>query len=194
MCGIIGYIGNENNNHVITDCLRRIEYRGYDSAGIATVDTIQNIRTTKVQGGIDALEKRIGKNTAFSGVGIGHTRWATHGEPSGANAHPHSSPNFWVVHNGIIENYGQIKEVLISEGFQNYSSQTDTEILTWLIERNYQKIKDPRRAITNALKTVRGTFGLAIIFKETPAVLYLAKRGSPSVIGVSASAIYASRL
>lgn len=192
MCGIIGYIGPNKSTKVISDGLSKIEYRGYDSAGISWFDKTTGFKTIKVKGGVAKLEAKIGKSQPIVGAAIGHTRWATHGEPSEQNAHPHNSSSFSIVHNGIIENFEDIRRVLKDEGISEFASQTDTEVLAWLIERNYQRTDNVRRAIANSLKAVRGTFGLAILFKETPDILYLARRGSPLAIGEKGDGRYAS--
>jgi glucosamine--fructose-6-phosphate aminotransferase (isomerizing) len=171
--------------------LKRIEYRGYDSAGIAVMGDGGRIQSRRVKGGVDELQARLSHDgLPKSHLAIGHTRWATHGVPSEQNAHPHSSTHFALVHNGIIENYQHIRRVLEKEGFKSYTSDTDTEVLVWLIERNYQKTGDVKRALAASLKAVQGTFGLAILCKNTPGKLYLARRGSPLVIGHSGKSIH----
>lgn len=191
MCGIIGYIGTKDSSTIVKDCLKKIEYRGYDSSGISVIDEKLKFITVK---NIGSVEKSIPKDEHMppSNIGIGHTRWATHGKPSRLNAHPHNSHNFSMVHNGIIENYQDIKKMLRLEGYNKFASQTDSEALLWLIERNYQKYKEPRKAISESLKLVKGTFGLAILFKNDLDHLFVARRSSPIIIGGNVSGFYAS--
>jgi glutamine---fructose-6-phosphate transaminase (isomerizing) len=184
MCGIIGYIGNKNAREIIINGLKRLEYRGYDSAGMALVNGETKI--FKCAGRVKDLEDMV-YQTSFNGTtGMGHTRWATHGEPNELNAHPQASylGNFIVVHNGIIENYGRLKKHLESRGVK-FSSQTDTEVLANLIEHMYlEGDLTAEQAITLALNRVEGAYGLVIICKKEPDRLFAAKKGSPLVIGV----------
>ncbi len=170
MCGIIGYLGTDNAKDQILTSLKKIEYRGYDSAGVAVITSSGSIERSRTKGGIDALEP-VAQNLPEASVGIGHTRWATHGEPSEANAHPHSSENFTLVHNGIIENYQQLLDKLNQQKKVTRSSQTDTEVLVHLIEHHYQKTGDAKKAILTSLKSVSGTFGLAVLHKDDPDTL-----------------------
>ena len=181
MCGIIGYVGISNASEQILEGLRRIEYRGYDSSGLALMTAPGNIYLCKTKGGIDSLAPKINPDIRAK-MGIGHTRWATHGVPSARNAHPHSSHAFTIVHNGIVENYEQIKQLLEEEGFHDFKSETDTEILVWLLERNFLKSANIRSALVDTLKDITGTFGIAFMHKSTPNVLYVARRSSPVVI------------
>ena len=184
MCGIVGYIGFRPAREVIINGLKRLEYRGYDSAGLAIING--ETRIFKCKGRVNDLEEMVNK-TDFNGTaGMGHTRWATHGEPNELNAHPQVSykGNFIVVHNGIIENYALIKKHLESRGIQ-FNSQTDTEVLANLIEHMYlEGDLTAEQAITLALNRVEGAYGLVIICSKEPDRLFAAKKGSPLVIGV----------
>ena len=184
MCGIIGYIGTKNAREIIINGLKRLEYRGYDSAGIALVNGETKI--FKCAGRVKDLEDLVNKSDFNGTTGMGHTRWATHGEPNELNAHPQASfkGNFIVVHNGIIENYARIKRHLESRGVL-FSSQTDTEVLANLMEHLYlEGDLTAEQAITMALNRVEGAYGLVIICTREPDRLFAAKKGSPLVIGV----------
>ncbi len=184
MCGIIGYIGFREAYPVILNGLKRLEYRGYDSAGICVVDG--EPFTIKCKGKVSDLENLIGKNSVAGKVGIGHTRWATHGEPNDINAHPHESMNgkFILIHNGIIENYSILKTKLEKRGY-TFKSETDTEVLVNLIEYIYQKGNvTPEIAIRLALTKVVGAYGIAVICCDEPETLIAARKGSPLVVGV----------
>ncbi len=186
MCGIVGYIGEKQAYPILINGLKRLEYRGYDSAGIAILDENQNIKIFKKKGKVSDLEKSInGKDTSGT-IGIGHTRWATHGEPNDINAHPHVSQNghFVVIHNGIIENYKTLKKFLTEHGYE-FKSETDTEVLANLFEYVYLTNKvDAEHAIRLALEKVIGAYGLVIIAKDEPDKLIAARKGSPLVIGI----------
>jgi glucosamine--fructose-6-phosphate aminotransferase (isomerizing) len=184
MCGIIGYIGTKNAKQIIINGLKRLEYRGYDSAGMALVNG--ETRIFKCAGRVKDLEDLVNKSDFNGTMGMGHTRWATHGEPNELNAHPQVSykGNFVVVHNGIIENYSTLKKHLESRGVK-FSSQTDTEVLANLIEHLYiEGDLTAEQAITSALNRVVGAYGLVIICTNEPDRLFAAKKGSPLVIGV----------
>ena len=181
MCGIIGYVGTENASKTILEGLSKIEYRGYDSAGLTIRDDDNDFITKKTVGGTDELQEKIRK-LPLAHIGIGHTRWATHGEPSELNAHPQQTDNFSVVHNGIIENYKEIADMLARDHKIKFASDTDTEVLGWLIEVSMQDATDVRSAITEALKQVRGTFGLGVLYKKDPDTLYVARRSSPITV------------
>ena len=186
MCGIVGYLGSRDSLPIIINGLKRLEYRGYDSSGIA-IHNGKKINSSKSKGKISRLEKLLKKSEDFvGGVGIGHTRWATHGEPNDINAHPQfsNSKKLCIVHNGIIENYSTIKEKLIKEGF-NFNSETDTEVLVNLIE--YVKDKNNVKlgeAVQIALNQVIGAYAIAVIDKEKPDEIVVAKLGSPLCIGI----------
>ncbi len=184
MCGIIGYIGSRPAREIVLNGLKRLEYRGYDSAGIALLNGEPKI--FKCKGRVTELEEMVNKSDFNGCIGIGHTRWATHGEPNEVNAHPQVSyeGNFIVVHNGIIENYIRLKRHLESRGIK-FTSQTDTEVLANLIEHLFlEGDLSAEQAITMALNRVEGTYGLVIICIKEPDKLFAAKKGSPLVIGV----------
>lgn len=184
MCGIVGYIGNKQAFPIIINGLKRLEYRGYDSAGVSLLNG--DVRTYKKKGKVSDLEDFV-KNSDITGtIGIGHTRWATHGEPNDINAHPHTSMHghFTLIHNGIIENYGSLKKKLEQRGYE-FKSQTDTEVLVNLIEYIYLKGNiSAEIAVRLALHKVVGAYGLVIICREESDKLIAARKGSPLVIGV----------
>ncbi|HUS38317.1 MAG TPA: glutamine--fructose-6-phosphate transaminase (isomerizing) [Pirellulales bacterium] len=200
MCGIVGYIGPREASEFLVDGLRRLEYRGYDSAGVASIDAAGRLDTRKTIGRVDDLVARLNGDPLHGSVGIGHTRWATHGPPSDENAHPHygSKNVLAIVHNGVIENYQQIKDRLLSQG-HTFESATDTEVLAHLIsscfekrlskagngkphgEADYEVLAD---AVRDASAQIRGTYGLVVLFRDYPNVLIAARLGSPMVIGV----------
>ena len=184
MCGIVGYIGDKPAYPILMAGLKRLEYRGYDSAGVSLLDG--EAKVYKCSGKVSDLEKFIGDQDTQGSLGIGHTRWATHGEPNNINAHPHKSQNghFILIHNGIIENYSRLKEKLMDRGY-NFQSETDTEVLTNLIEYIYLKGKvSAEAAVRLALRKVIGAYGLVIICLDEPDQLIAARKGSPLVIGV----------
>ena len=180
MCGIIGITSNKQVTSSIINSLRKLEYRGYDSAGIATLNK-GFINEVKCEGRVEALEKNLSKNKLQGNLGIGHVRWATHGVPSTVNAHPHSSENVSIVHNGIIENSTILKKFLIKKGHQ-FKSQTDTEVIVHLITE-YLKKNDLKKSILKMLKKLHGSFALGIIFKDQPDLIVGARRGSPLAVG-----------
>ena len=180
MCGIIGINSNKEVTSTILNSLRKLEYRGYDSAGIATLNS-GYIQEVKCEGRVDNLEKNIIKNKLLGNVGIGHVRWATHGIPSTLNAHPHSSDNVSVVHNGIIENSTLLKKFLVKKGHK-FKSQTDTEVIVHLITE-YLKKNNLIDTLTKVLKKLHGSFALGIIFKDEPDLIVGARRGSPLAVG-----------
>ena len=180
MCGIVGITSNKQVTSSIINSLKKLEYRGYDSAGIATLNE-GYINEIKCEGRVDALEKNLSKNNLQGTVGIGHVRWATHGKPSSVNAHPHSSENVSVVHNGIIENSTILKKILIKKGHK-FKSQTDTEVIVHLITE-YLKKNDLKKSILKMLKKLHGSFALGIIFKDQPDLIVGARRGSPLAVG-----------
>ena len=180
MCGIVGYVGKRNAQDVLLDGLEKLEYRGYDSAGVALA-LESGIRVVKSKGRLAELRKRLAVEAlARSGCGIGHTRWATHGEPSDVNSHPHSTPRVSIVHNGIIENYGVLKERLMAKGY-TFESETDTEVLVKLIDSCYEG--EPLKALRAALAMVRGSYALAVLFRDFPDTLFAVKRESPLIVG-----------
>lgn len=184
MCGIVGYIGDKQAKDVVIKGLKRLEYRGYDSAGVAVINGSLSVK--KCKGKVSVLEKRLGA-TEEGHVGIGHTRWATHGEPNDTNSHPHTSTSgkLAVVHNGIIENYSALKQKLEGEGYSFYS-ETDTEIVAKLIENMMDKNPelDLEDAVRLSLVQINGTYGLAILHEDHPGKIVVARKGSPLLIGV----------
>ena len=180
MCGIVGIASTKSVTSMIVNSLRKLEYRGYDSSGIATLHN-GNINEVKCEGRVDTLEKNLNKSNLLGNVGIGHVRWATHGIPNTLNAHPHSSENVSVVHNGIIENSTLLKKLLIKKG-HIFKSQTDTEVITHLITE-YLKKNDLKNSIIKMLKRLHGSFALGIIFKDQPDLIVGARRGSPLAVG-----------
>ena len=190
MCGIVGYVGKNQAAPILLDGLSKLEYRGYDSAGIAIRDGEKEAEVVKAKGKlINLYEKTNNGNDVKGHCGIGHTRWATHGEPSEINAHPHVSDdmNVVAVHNGIIENYQELKDKLIRKGYELYS-ETDTEILTKLVDYYYKKYKvGPIDAIAKTMVRVRGTYALAVMFKDYPDEIYVARKDSPLILGVADS-------
>ncbi|MBE6788375.1 MAG: glutamine--fructose-6-phosphate transaminase (isomerizing) [Ruminococcaceae bacterium] len=181
MCGIVGYIGTKNATDVLIDGLRKLEYRGYDSAGIAVVDS-GKIAVRKAKGRLDDLEACMQKTGVPKGnCGIGHTRWATHGEPSDVNSHPHSCKRVTLVHNGIIENYIQLKEELVNDGYV-FLSETDTETVAVMLEKLYKG--DSIKAIDELCKKMRGSYALGIIFSDRPEEIYAIRKDSPLIVGL----------
>ncbi|MBQ8208697.1 MAG: glutamine--fructose-6-phosphate aminotransferase, partial [Clostridia bacterium] len=172
MCGIIGYTGSNNSVPYLLEGLRALEYRGYDSAGVAVQNEI-GINTVKTKGRIDNLEEKINSSSEKTEghCGIGHTRWATHGAPSDVNSHPHRAASLALVHNGIIENYAEIEEMLRSEGY-TFVSETDTEAAAKLIDYYYVRLGDPVKAIFEATDVIRGSYAFGVIFDAIPDVIY----------------------
>jgi glucosamine--fructose-6-phosphate aminotransferase (isomerizing) len=186
MCGIVGYIGEKSAQHVLLNGLRRLEYRGYDSAGIAVYDSgTGGVRVEKRRGRVQDLAARLGDDPLSGTCGIAHTRWATHGEPTDANAHPHASEDgsVVIVHNGTIENHAKLREELLNAGV-HLRSETDSELFAHLIAREFAACGDPMKAIRNALRHVQGAYGLVVLFRAFPQALYVARLGSPIVVGV----------
>lgn len=184
MCGIVGYIGKNNATNVLINGLQRLEYRGYDSAGLSIIED-GRIRTFKRQGKVADLIDSLNGYKFDSTIGIAHTRWATHGEPSDINAHPHhdNSGNISIVHNGIIENYAALKQMLLGKGY-TFVSATDTEVLAVLIGYFYKQFNDLEKAVRYSLSEVQGTFGVAILSTYEPDKLIAARRGSPMIFGI----------
>ena len=190
MCGIVGYIGSKNCVPILIDGLKRLEYRGYDSAGIAVIheDSCESIKT---KGKVSELEKLVNSKGTISNLGIGHTRWATHGEPSMVNAHPHlnADKNLFLIHNGIIENYASIKRALMKEGY-SFVSETDSEVVVHLIDRYLKKNFKLATAVRFALNEVEGTYGIAVIYQKEPDKIVVARKGSPLVLGIGENENY----
>lgn len=181
MCGIVGYVGNKTAQNVLLSGLKRLEYRGYDSAGIATLDDEKAPHIARSVGKISELEQVLSAKPHEGHLGIGHTRWATHGGVTVTNAHPHHVGNIYLVHNGIIENYKELKEKLSSYTF---ASDTDTEVLAALIDSNYKEGATLKDAVAKSLKEVRGTYGIAVFSPEEPDTIVVARLGSPLIIGL----------
>lgn len=182
MCGIVGYVGNRPCIDIIFDGLKRLEYRGYDSAGIAVLHRGE-ISITKEAGKIDNLRPSISSLPAESKVGIGHTRWATHGLPTRENAHPHQSERLALIHNGIIENYKELKQELLNKGIA-FRSDTDTEVVAHLLGLELKTVSNPIQALQNIIKRLEGAYSLAFIVNDKPETIFVAKHGSPLVIGL----------
>ncbi len=188
MCGIVGYVGGKQASKILLEGLSKLEYRGYDSAGIAVRNDDGNINIVRTKGKLKNLIEKTNNGEDLEGsCGIGHTRWATHGEPSEKNAHPHYSEkdSVVVVHNGIIENYAEIKEKLIEKGYKFYS-QTDTEVVANLIDYYYKEIEnDPLDAIKKFMLRVRGSYAIAVMYKDCPNEIYAVRKDSPMIIGIA---------
>ena len=180
MCGIIGYSGKREAAEVLLEGLRNLEYRGYDSAGIALF-TQTGLKTYKAQGRLSQLEALLGDRLPDGQCGIGHTRWATHGAPSDVNAHPHASGKVTLVHNGSLENYMDRKEILLNKG-RIFTSQTDTEVIAQWLDEEYGKTPDPMAAICRTLKVLRGSYALGILFADHPGALYAVRKDSPLIV------------
>lgn len=187
MCGIVGFVGNEQAAPILLDGLSKLEYRGYDSAGIAVRNGTNSVEIVKAKGRLKILAEKTNDGKAVIGsCGIGHTRWATHGEPSENNAHPHKSDdgNIVAVHNGIIENYQELKEKLVRKGYTFYSD-TDTEVAVKLVDYYYKKYEGtPVDAINHAMVRIRGSYALAVMFNEYPEEIYVARKDSPMILGI----------
>ena len=182
MCGIVGYVGPKDCSDVLVDALSKLEYRGYDSAGIA-VFADGEIETVKTKGKLDDLRNKLQEVGKPNGhIGIGHTRWATHGEPSDVNSHPHSGARVTIVHNGIIENYIELKEFLTAQG-RTFLSETDTEVVAQLLDYRYNG--DPVKTIDECMADLKGSFALGIMFKDFPDRIFAVRRESPLIVGVA---------
>ena len=182
MCGIVGYVGNKNAQDFLISGLKRLEYRGYDSAGIVTLDEKGEPTLIRAKGKIANLEEKLAQNKRADKIGIGHTRWATHGEPSEKNAHPHKAGSIYLLHNGIIENYRELKQQLKNHKFK---SETDTEALVALINSFYDDGKYPLiNSVVQAVKLVKGTYGIAVVSTKNPDEIVVARSGSPLLIGI----------
>ncbi len=190
MCGIVGYIGNKKAQQVLLSGLKRLEYRGYDSAGIVTVGKKGSTTLVREKGKVIELEKRVASQRTVDTVGIGHTRWATHGVPSKRNAHPHIVGSIQLVHNGIIENYLDLKDELAKYDY-DFKSDTDSEVLAALIDYHYQKNnKNLFQAVNQALKTVVGAYGIAVLSPDNPSEIIIARKGSPLIAGIGEGEVY----
>ena len=181
MCGIVGYVGPRDCTDVLVSALTKLEYRGYDSAGIAVFEN-GRIEVAKTKGRLADLTQKMEKEGKPQGhAGIGHTRWATHGEPSDVNSHPHSGRRVTIVHNGIIENYKQLKQFLIENERDEFLSDTDTEVVAQLLDFYYDG--DPIRCIRKTLHELRGSFALGIVFADRPETVYAVRCESPLIVG-----------
>src|SRR5262245_61632860 len=182
MCGIVGYIGPKNASEILVEGLRKLEYRGYDSAGVAVLNG-QGIDLRRSPGKLSNLEGVLKKQPVQGMLGLGHTRWATHGRPSEENAHPHTccKNKIVVVHNGIIENYVELKKNLIAKG-HTFKSQTDTEVIAHLVEDNNKG--DLRQAVLQTIKQVHGSYGMGVLSADDPGRFFAARKDSPLVIGL----------
>ena len=193
MCGIVGFTGSAQAAPILLDGLSKLEYRGYDSAGIAVRDGDKETEVVKAKGKLKVLKEMTNNGDAVKGdCGIGHTRWATHGEPSALNAHPHSSDdeNVIAVHNGIIENYQELKEKLVKSGY-SFNSQTDTEVAVKLIDYYFKKYGlGPVDSIARAMIRIRGSYALCVMFKDYPGEIYTARKDSPMIIGIANGETY----
>ena len=199
MCGIVGYVGSDDASGFLIDGLRRLEYRGYDSAGVAIQGGINDIKITRSVGRIESLASQLGEVPPSGTLGIGHTRWATHGPATVENAHPHlgGEGEVVLVHNGVIENFQQIKDELIEQGY-SFQSATDSEVIAHLVAEGLRQCSEvagqPNMRYLNAVQwaiaKLRGTYGLAIAFRERPNLMIAARFGSPLVIGVGNGEYY----
>jgi glucosamine--fructose-6-phosphate aminotransferase (isomerizing) len=190
MCGIVGAVGRQDINvlNYIVTGLKRLEYRGYDSSGVCILNG-ESFNTVRAVGKIKELEAKLGSAKLFSHIGIGHTRWATHGKVSEKNAHPHTVGNVAIVHNGIIENYAELKEDLIKRGHK-FDSETDTEIIAHLLDEEYSSTRDELTCIINTIKQLKGMFSLGIVFKNKQELLFAVKCGTPLVLGRNSHSSY----
>ena len=184
MCGIVGYIGEQNCIPILINGLKRLEYRGYDSAGIGFFSN-GDTQVIKSKGKVSLLEEKMNSHSFTANLGIGHTRWATHGVPNEINAHPHfnSSNNLLIIHNGIIENYQTLKKSLKNLGY-SFISETDSEVIVHLIDNFIQKGNSLLKSVRLALSEVEGTYGLAVIYEKEPDKIIAARKGSPLVLGI----------
>jgi glucosamine--fructose-6-phosphate aminotransferase (isomerizing) len=188
MCGIVGIIGKQPVAPLLVDALKRLEYRGYDSAGIATLDG-GLIKRRRAEGKLINLENLLGNNPLSGNIGIGHTRWATHGVPNETNAHPHQTEKLAIVHNGIIENFRELRDELIADGYE-FITETDTEAVAHLITRAMDNGLDPRSAVSQNLERLEGAFAIGIVFKGEENLIIAARRGAPLAIGYGEGEMY----
>ncbi len=189
MCGIIGYVGEKKSVQLLLDGLQKLEYRGYDSAGVALVDGSGELQIRRTEGKLSRLVEEVRENPCDGSLGIGHTRWATHGKPSETNAHPHRSGPVVVVHNGIIENYMELRDLLQSRG-RTFLSETDTEIIAHLIDESLQTPLPLPDAVRQALQQVKGSYAIAVISRDDPSCLVGARKASPLVLGIGESEFF----
>lgn len=189
MCGIVGYIGNKQAQQVLVSGLKRLEYRGYDSAGVVTLNQKGNMTLLREKGKVTELEKKVSSHKTIDQIGIGHTRWATHGAPSKRNAHPHIVGDICLVHNGIIENYQDLKIELAKHDY-DFKSDTDSEVLAALIDYLYQDANSLLDAVSGALKMVVGAYGIAVMSVKNPEEIVIARKGSPLIVGVGDDEVF----
>lgn len=189
MCGIVGYIGNKEAQSILMSGLKRLEYRGYDSAGIATISENSKVTLLRAKGKVSELDSKVATHKKDDLVGIGHTRWATHGEPSKRNAHPHHVGSVYLVHNGIIENYQELREMLVAQDY-DFKSETDTEVLTALIDYLLKSSASLLEAVASALKIVVGAYGIALFSEDNPNEVVIARKGSPLIVGVGEDEVF----
>lgn len=189
MCGIVGYIGDKTAQNILMSGLKRLEYRGYDSAGVVTISKKSQTTLLRAKGKVSELEDKVTAHQTTDTLGIGHTRWATHGAPSKRNAHPHAVGDIYLVHNGIIENYQEIKSMLAKHDYV-FKSDTDTEALSALVDYVYRESGDLLQAVSGALKMVVGAYGIAVISAKNPDEMVVARKGSPLIVGVGDGEVF----
>lgn len=189
MCGIVGYIGDKKAQPVLLSGLKRLEYRGYDSAGIVTINPKSKATLLRAKGKVAELDEKVAAHKTSDRVGIGHTRWATHGVPSKRNAHPHQAGDIYLVHNGIIENYQDLKEMLAKHDYE-FKSDTDTEVLTALIDYLNRDSETLLEAVSGALKMVVGAYGIALFSVKNPDEIIVARKGSPLIVGIGDGEVF----
>src|SRR5262245_57619334 len=188
MCGIVGILGREPVAEHLVDALKRLEYRGYDSAGVATLESGRLTRR-RAEGKLRNLETKLQRDPLKGSIGIGHTRWATHGRPSESNAHPHATDRLAVVHNGIIENFRELREELQKKGAK-FGSETDTEVVAHLVTQEMKEGRSPIEAVEAALPRLRGAFALAFLFEGESDLMIGARKGSPLAVGYGDGEMY----
>lgn len=189
MCGIVGYIGDKTAQNILMSGLKRLEYRGYDSAGVVTISKKSQTTLLRAKGKVSELESKVTAHQTTDTLGIGHTRWATHGAPSKRNAHPHAVGDIYLVHNGIIENYQEIKSMLAKHDYE-FKSDTDTEALSALVDYVYRESGDLLQAVSGALKMVVGAYGIAVLSARNPDEMVVARKGSPLIVGVGDGEVF----
>ncbi len=189
MCGIVGYIGQKEAQPILMGGLKRLEYRGYDSAGIVTMDAKSKATLLRAKGKVSELDEKVATHERADTIGIGHTRWATHGEPSKRNAHPHHVGDIYLVHNGIIENYKELREMLSKYDY-DFKSDTDSEVLAGLIDYVYRDSGNLLAAVSAALKMVVGAYGIAVLSTKKPGEIVVARKGSPLILGLAAGEVF----
>ncbi len=189
MCGIIGYVGKKKSVQLLLDGLQKLEYRGYDSAGVALLDEKGELQIRRTEGKLSRLVEEVRNHPCDGSLGIGHTRWATHGKPSETNAHPHRSGSIVVVHNGIIENYMELRDRLQAQG-RTFLSDTDTEIIAHLVDEEIQTGLSLEEAVRNALRQVKGSYAIAVMSRDDPSCLIGARKASPLVMGIGEDEFY----